>query len=185
MDGTLTHAIHDFDAIRSELGLPQGKPILEAIASLPAKDAADVAARLDTLEYEIADQASARPGCVQLLDTLLEQGHRIGIVTRNGYGIAKATLKACQLDSYFDDDAIISRDCCAPKPDPAGIELLLTRWSTCPTTAVMVGDYLYDMQAGRRAGVTTVHLDFAENLTWPAETDFRVTSLSDIVALWS
>ena len=54
MDGTLTHAIHDFDAIRSELGLPQGKPILEAIASLPAKDAADVAARLDTLEYEIA-----------------------------------------------------------------------------------------------------------------------------------
>ena len=30
MDGTLTIAMHDFDAMRAELGLPVGVPILEA-----------------------------------------------------------------------------------------------------------------------------------------------------------
>jgi len=39
MDGTLTLAVHDFDAIRNTLGLPLGKPILEAIEDLPAPQA--------------------------------------------------------------------------------------------------------------------------------------------------
>ncbi|MGH9885914.1 MAG: HAD family hydrolase, partial [bacterium] len=39
MDGTLTVAVHDFDAIRTELGLPQGKPMLEELALRPAEEA--------------------------------------------------------------------------------------------------------------------------------------------------
>ena len=35
LDGTLTIAVHDFDAIRDELGLPAGEPILEAMSKLP------------------------------------------------------------------------------------------------------------------------------------------------------
>ena len=39
LDGTLTVAAHDFDAIRAELGLPQGRPILEALlASVSASE---------------------------------------------------------------------------------------------------------------------------------------------------
>ena len=33
MDGTLTVAAHDFDAIRRELGVPAGKPLLETLAT--------------------------------------------------------------------------------------------------------------------------------------------------------
>ncbi|MEY4949417.1 MAG: hypothetical protein RL698_1628, partial [Pseudomonadota bacterium] len=35
LDGTLTVAMHDFDAIRTALDLPTGRPILEALAELP------------------------------------------------------------------------------------------------------------------------------------------------------
>lgn len=181
MDGTLTHAIHDFDAIREKLGLPAGKPILESLAELPAADAANVSAQLDSLEYRIADKASAQPGADELLKGLAASGATLGICTRNGKGIAHATLDACGLRHYFEDDNVVSRDCCAPKPDAAGVNLLLQRWNTGPDTAVMVGDYLFDLEAGRNAGVTTVHLDVAGEFSWPDMSDVCVTSLTELI----
>ena len=35
LDGTLTVAVHDFNAIRNELGIPAGQPIIKTIESLP------------------------------------------------------------------------------------------------------------------------------------------------------
>jgi len=182
MDGTLTHAIHDFDAIREELGLPAGKPILESLAKLPEDKAAQVRAELDALEYRIADEATAQPGANELLSGLAAAGATLGILTRNGKGIAHATLDACGLRHYFEDDHVVSRDCCTPKPDGAGVNLLLERWDTQPTQAVMVGDFLFDLEAGRNAGVTTVHLAVDGNFAWPAMSDVCVKSLNELFA---
>jgi len=154
MDGTLTHAIHDFDAIRDELGLPPGLPILESLAALPANEAIDIRQQLDDLEYRIADEASAQPGAEALLETLKNAGAQLGILTRNGKGIAHATLDACGLRHYFNDHHVVSRDCCTPKPDGAGVTLLMERWQTSAEQSVMVGDYLFDLEAGRNASVT-------------------------------
>ena len=46
---------------------------------------------------------------------------------------------------------------------------------------VMVGDFLYDLQAGRAAGITTVHLDPDGDHRWPQYTDVAVTSLDALV----
>ncbi|MGH7293265.1 MAG: HAD family hydrolase, partial [Myxococcota bacterium] len=64
MDGTLTVAMHDFDAMRAELGLPQGMPMLEEIARRPADEARAILARLDELELELARRARAAEGAV-------------------------------------------------------------------------------------------------------------------------
>ncbi len=185
MDGTLTHAIHDFDEIRESLKLPPSIPILEAIAALPADQAAHITNQLNALEMDIAEQATAQPGAEDLLTRLNAHGASIGIVTRNGREIARATLAACGLDQFFLDSHIVSRDCCTPKPDPAGVKLLLDRWSASATTGVMVGDYLFDLQAGRDAGVTTVHFDVEGRFAWPDITDYSVTSLQKLLALFS
>lgn len=183
MDGTLTLAIHDFDDIRSQLGLPAGEPILEAIAQLPADEAAATHQRLDQIEFEIADRASPQPGAIELLDKLLAHGHKLGILTRNGKGIAAATLKAAGLEGYFDTDAVISRDCCEAKPSPAGIHKLLNYWQTKPGTCSMTGDYLYDLQAGHEAGVATIHLDIHGKFAWPEMTTTGVTHLAQLLPL--
>jgi len=185
MDGTLTHAIHDFDAIREQLGLPAGKPILEALAEMPAADAVKIKAQLDALEYQIAEQATAQPGADALLKSLVATGATLGILTRNGKGIAHATLDACGLRHYFKDDNVVSRDCCTPKPDGAGINLLLQRWHTTAESTVMVGDYLFDLEAGRNAGVTTVHLDVTSEFSWPDMSDVCVKSLSELADQFS
>ncbi len=184
MDGTLTHAIHDFDAMRKDLKLPAGKPILESIADLPEDEAIKINQQLDDMEYDIADKATAQPHAEELLLLLEKNGCKLGIVTRNGHGIAKATLKACGLDAFFTSQSIISRDCACPKPAPDGVQLLLSRWSVNADSSVMVGDYLFDLEAGKRAGASTVHLDVNGEFAFPEFTDYGVTSLQTLAALW-
>ena len=182
MDGTLTRAMHDFDAMRAELGLPPGVPILEALDAM-APEAARVKRReLDAMELRMAAGATVQPGCVALLERLEAHGASLAIVTRNGADIARATLEACGIDAFFPTANVISRDCCEPKPDPAGVRLALARLGGTPAEAVMVGDYLFDLQAGRSAGVATVHLDVDGGETWPDVTDVRVDSLEGLAA---
>ncbi len=181
MDGTLTHAVHDFEEIKAQLDLPAGKPILESLAAMPADIAAEKHKRLDEIEFEIAELATAQAGGAELLQSLLDQGCNIGIVTRNGKAIAKATLKACGLDHFFSDDNIIGRDCAAPKPEPDGVTLLLDRWNAEPKDAVMIGDYLFDLVAGREAGTATVHFDVVDRGTWPEWTDHKISSLNELL----
>lgn len=183
MDGTLTHAVHDFDAIKATLGLPSELAILEALDELPPAEASAKREHLDALEMEIAELAVAQPGAEALLSKLLERGDSIGILTRNGKAIAHATLDACGLAHCFTETAVVSRDCCMPKPHPAGVNLLLQRWQADPRTAVMVGDFRFDMEAGRAAGVTTVHLDVTGEFAFPWCTDVNVRSLDELAAL--
>jgi len=183
MDGTLTQAMHDFDAMRTALALPAGVPILEALAALPHAEAQAKHDELDKMELEMAGHATLQPGSVELLDHLQDSGAQLGIVTRNGRTIADATLAACGLDRYFTADSIISRDCCNAKPDPAGVELAMARLGGSTGTSVMVGDYLFDLRAGRHAGVLTVHLDVGGQFDWPEDTDIGVTSLMALLDL--
>ena len=180
MDGTLTQAMHDFDAMRAELGLPKGVPILEALDAMEPEKAVEKHRELDEMELRMAADAQAQPGATELLATLLEKGATLGIVTRNGKQIAEVTLAACGLGPYFNDLTIISRDCCTPKPDPAGVNLLLSRWKAEPDNAVMVGDYAFDMQAGHAAGVASVHMDVTGVFAWPEITDVAVSSLAEL-----
>jgi HAD superfamily hydrolase (TIGR01509 family) len=184
MDGTLTLANHDFEAIRAALDLPSGQPILEALDRLPAAEAQPRWAKLYELELEIAHTTQAQPGAGELLERLRSlYDNRIGILTRNSKSIAHQTLAACGLLEFFEPEAILSRDCCAPKPKPDGILQLLQRWDATPDRGVMVGDYIFDLLAGRNAGTATVHLDVTGSFEWPEHTDCCVTQLAELTTL--
>jgi len=45
----------------------------------------------------------------------------------------------------------------------------------------MVGDYVFDLQAGKNAGVATVHFDTDGQYPWPELTDFKVEKLSQLI----
>ena len=184
MDGTLTVANHDFEAIRAALDIPSGQPILEALSQLPAAQAQPRWAKLYELELEIAHTTQAQPGAGELLERLRSRHDcRIGILTRNSKSIAHQTLAACGLLAFFEPDAILSRDCCAPKPQPDGIIQLLQQWDATPDRGVMVGDYVFDLLAGRNAGTATVHLDVTGVFEWPEHTDYCVTQLAELATV--
>jgi len=181
MDGTLTLAVHNFDAIRSELGIEQGKPILEAIDEMPDDQASIIMQQLNELEMQIASKAKPQPGAHELLQHLKSQGCSVGILTRNGCDIAVATLKAAGLLNYFDSNTILGRESCAPKPAPDGINIHLAQWNADKSHTVMVGDYRFDLEAGQRAGVKTIHLDVNNGEQWPEKTTLKVSSLQELL----
>ena len=66
LDGTLTLAVHDFDALRRELGLPSGLPILEALQNRPEEEVGVLMRRLDALEADLVSATGPAPGAVPL-----------------------------------------------------------------------------------------------------------------------
>jgi len=183
MDGTLTVAVHDFDAIRAELGLEPAKPILEQLALLPEARARALYARLDALELELAREARAATGAELLLESLADRGAALGIVTRNSHANALETLRACGLERFFLPACVLGREAAAPKPDPEGIQRLLAHWSAQPHQAVMVGDYRYDLLAGRAAGALTVYVDPEREFPFAEHADVSVDSLTALAEL--
>ena len=177
MDGTLTVGIHDFDAIRAELGLEPRKPILEQLALLPESRQRELYVRLDELELELAGRAQAAAGAERLLESLAARGATLGILTRNSHRNALETLRVCGLARFFPSASVVGREAAAPKPDPEGVLALLARWNAPPNVAVMVGDYRFDLMAGRAAGTATVYVDALREFPWAEHADVSVDSL--------
>ena len=183
MDGTLTVAMHDFAAICAALGLPAGDPILETLAAMPAAESAPLYRRLDEMEIELAGKARAQPGARALLQGLWERGARLGILTRNGEQIALETLTACGLLEFFARDAIIGRESAPPKPEPDGVLALLAHWDVPASRAVVVGDFSFDIEAGRRAGTATVYFDVDHSFAFSEGADVTVHGLPELLRL--
>jgi len=180
MDGTLTLAAHNFDNIRDTLQIDAGTPILEAIAEMPPEKAQATRRHLHSIEMEIAYQSKPQPDAAETLAALQQRGFKLGILTRNAEDIAAATLAAAGLSQFFTKEEIIGRDMCAPNPAPAGILHLLSHWQAQPAETAMVGDYLFDLDAGRNASVTTVHFSPDGDFLWPDKTDVTIRSLSEL-----
>lgn len=180
MDGTLTIAKHDFPAMRAELGLNPDQTILESLAALPPEQAAPIRARLHEMELDIAKKSEPAQGAFELLSYLKAHRKPFGILTRNSALNTLVTLQAAGLAHFFTPAQLISRDDAPPKPDPAGILHLLKTWQGSPDQAVMVGDFYYDLQAGRAAQTTTLYVDHTGKFPYQAEADIWMQTLTDL-----
>jgi HAD superfamily hydrolase (TIGR01509 family) len=182
LDGTLTVAQHDFTAIRTALGIPPGRLILEYLDSLPHALARPLHARLQDIEAELCSTAQPATGAMQLLTTLRARGIELGLLTRKTRENALATLRAAGLAAFFAPPTVLGRDEAPPKPAPDGIQQLLERWGATAADGLMIGDVHLDLAAGRAAGVITVHVSAGTDTRWPDLTDHHFDTLADLDA---
>ena len=180
LDGTLTLAQHDFPAIRRELGVPADADILTYMATLPADDYTAMKAQLDAIELRLAAEVEPAPGAVALVRQLRDQGRRLGILTRNLQVVARSTLSCLGILDCFAPEDVLGREEAEPKPSPDGIHQLLDRWQLTPDEAVMVGDFRFDLEAGRAAGSRTC-LILPDN-PWPDLVDWHLPNCSALLA---
>lgn len=177
LDGTLTIPVHDFAHARAVLGIPTGADILHTLAARPPAERLEAERWLRAWELDLADHTGLQPDAQALLTHLHRVGCRFGILTRNTREVALRTLDAIGLRSRFADHLVLGRTCAPPKPHPAGIRLLLDRLHATPDRAVMVGDYLHDVRAGRAAGTATVLVRRKSERGWEGEADLVVDHL--------
>ena len=180
MDGTLTVSAHDFEYMRGELGIAPNTPILEALNAMPSEQAAPLWELLNEMEFYYASRSSVMHRVPELLDKLYQRGVQLAILTRNTLPVVEQTLAACGIAHFFPGEYIFDRDACEPKPSPDGINQLLKLWQADPGDTVMVGDYLFDLQAGKEAGVTTIHLDQQGEFAWRDVADICIRDFTEI-----
>lgn len=181
MDGTLTLAVHDFEAIKRELDIPLTHDILHHLAALPVAEAGAKHAWLLAHERELALNAQPAPGAVELLRELSARGYQLGILTRNAHELALLTLQAIGVGDCFVSADVIGRDEAQPKPDPDGLLHLARRWGVAPEQLVMVGDYQFDLQCARAAGAYSVLVNLPEN-PWPELVDYFAADCTALLA---
>jgi hydrogenase expression/formation protein HypE len=161
-DGTLTRpGALDFAAIRETVGCPERMPILEYIQGIA--DAARRDQARDTLDrFEALGAADSHPneGAELLVHWLKKQGLMVGIITRNTRdAVLRALRNFCGLGAA-DFDLILTRDDpVAPKPSGEGILFAARHLGIDTQEVLVVGDFIFDVQAGRAAGARTVLLD--------------------------
>jgi len=192
-DGTLTEpGAIDFSAIRRAVGCPGGQAALEFIKSLPAVPIGDQLGRKDALkmlenfEMEAASDSKPGKGAEKAAVFLVSKGIKTGIVSRNSLTSIKKAFENFNKIVLSDFDVVISRDSpVRPKPDPEGIFLAAERLEIATKNIVMVGDYIFDIEAGERAGAITVFLDNrpeGEKTAFPGglKSDFTISGLEEL-----
>ena len=178
LDGTLVDSCLDFDAMRFEMRIPAGTPILEAIEEMPEERADSCRSLLYRYEMEAAEIATLHQGVVEFLELLDANGIHRAVVTRNRSEAAKRTLQRHAL--FF--EMVIAREDGPAKPDPWAIHHVCGTWNIKPENALVIGDFHFDIEAGRQAGSGTMLLTHgrdASRLKGTSEPDFVVDSFAE------
>jgi len=187
-DGTLTApGLIDFMAIKKEINCPDNSPILEFIAALHL---ADERCRADAVlrRYEERAARLARPNehAVEIIRFLRDKGYKLGILTRNRLESLRTSF-ACLRNMVSDDfDVIVARENVMNlKPHPEGVLIAACSFGVLPREMAVVGDYVFDIEAGRRAGTLTVFLESDHTTRQPdPPADFTINKLSELRSIF-
>jgi len=183
-DGTLTHPdALDFPALRSAIGCPPGTLILEYIDALPTEDER-AQKRMVLADFEMAAARASVPndGAEQMIHALKGRGVPIGILTRNTRSSIVESLKNFPTVSESDFQVIVTRESEGrPKPHPDGVLGAARQLGVSPPELLVVGDFVFDIAAGKAAGAPTVLLTNGRTAppTEPAA-DYVIRSLSEL-----
>ena len=152
MDGTLTKPMLDFNAMKAEMDVPDGISILEYIETVdnPTKPR-ELHAILDKHEFEAAENTVSNTGYQKLMEFLSSRDYKIGVLTRNSRKSPIITLKSLG----FLHEILISREDSPYKPKPDAVLKALKALNAQPDETLVIGDFKYDIIAGKKAGCFT------------------------------
>ena len=173
LDNTLVDSKLDFGAIKAEIGT--ALPILEYRATVPAEEQARVDAILDRHESRAAAECAYLPGAPELVAFLDAHRVRTALLTRNSRKTVEALTE--RLGMRF--DITLSREDSEPKPSPEPVLHICRELGVPPERCLMVGDYLYDMQSGERAGAMTLLVDSPNRHRFDFDADYEAADLHD------
>jgi HAD superfamily hydrolase (TIGR01549 family) len=149
LDGTLVDSRLDFNAMCQEIGWPDGTPLLEQLATLSCMtEKSRVEQIIRQHELAGADAASWIPGALESLQQLQQLGWPMAILTRNMRSATERVISRLQIPISL----VLTREDCAAKPDPAGLQLIAEQLQLRCAEILYVGDYLFDLQVAANAG---------------------------------
>jgi phosphoglycolate phosphatase len=178
LDGTLVVEHLDYDAIRRELDFPSRTPLLEGIALLSAAQQQLAYDVLHRHEQAAALTAELNPGVEAFIKRLDARGVRRAVFSRNSRSAVTVVLERCGLRF----ETVVAREDGPHKPNPHGLRQICQQWRLPPYEVLMIGDYLYDVQAGVKAGVRTALVTHGRQLPFAQLADLMFAGFEEIPA---
>jgi HAD superfamily hydrolase (TIGR01549 family) len=176
MDGTITKPSLDFQRIRSEIGVGTGGDLAAVIEARPAEERLRAWRIVEKHEQMAEERQQLQSGTKALFDRCRTANMRIGLITRN---VRRSVDALCRkFDLSFDH--VITREFPHIKPHPAPILHMLEKWDIAPQDALMVGDYIHDIDCGRAAGTATCFYLNPGGQDFGSKADFTVCSMNEL-----
>jgi phosphoglycolate phosphatase len=140
--------------IRAMIGLPSNVYFARLVPERLSSRWQDVRRHVLALEIEAleAGRGGMFEGTAETLEALRSAGLKLGLVTNAGRGYYAATWKALRLESFFSVGLCIDD---APGGTKADLVKRAAR-ELGTRRGAMVGDKVYDIEAGKAAGFSTV-----------------------------
>lgn len=176
LDGTLVINEKPFEEVRLKiakafnLNPDELRPLYEKLVELDNPAALKM---LEEEEVRRAEESIPVPNLLSLIEFLRTRYIKLAILTRN---CRKAVEKALRhYYGYF--DIILTRDDGLElKPSPLPVYSILNTFGIAPQDAIIVGDYDYDIDAGRIAGIRTVRMG-------PGYGDYNALNIEELISL--
>jgi phosphoglycolate phosphatase len=202
LDGTLTDSLADLTDATNHMLAGFGRSALDCgdvrklvgqgarrlvERALPGASAAEIESGLELfLAYNddhIADKTRLYPGVQETLERLRAAGRQMAVISNKNVALCRKLLDLLGIGGYFADvlgaDSLQFR-----KPSPEPVLKLLRDFGVEPQEAIMVGDSINDVAAGKGAGVITVGCCYGYgDADEVAGADFRVAALPDLLTL--
>ncbi len=172
LDGTLVDSkldlAHSVNATRAHFGRPpldletiggyigNGAPVLMRRAMGPEASEEEVRRALEHFlahysEHKL-DHTRAYPGIPEALEQLQQAGVRMAVLTNKPVRVSGAILGGLELSRYF-ERVYGGNSFEQKKPNPVGVETLLSELGIAPERAMIVGDSSVDVRTARNAGI--------------------------------
>ena len=119
------------------------------------------------------------------LTTLKEMGYKLAVVTTKRLDTVKLGIRLAKMEDLFDVVVTID-DVEKPKPDPEPLLLALEKCGSQPESAMMVGDSVSDIEAGRRTGTKTVAVSWTikgVEIFQDVHPDFIIDDMSEMLGV--
>lgn len=202
LDGTLIDSLDDLTAAVNHMLSALGRERLTRNAvrtmvgqgarrlverAMPCAASAEIERGLELFlgynrEY-IAVRTAFYPGALEALARFRAQGKRMAVISNKNVDLCRCVLGALGAEHWFEE--IVGADSLpARKPSPEPVLKLLTDFGVPRERAVIIGDSINDVAAGKGAGVTTVGCTWGYGeLSEIADADYLVDSYDALVAL--
>ncbi|MEE9192582.1 MAG: HAD family hydrolase [Candidatus Aerophobetes bacterium] len=177
LDGVIIKSSLDFGLIAKEIfGSSSKRPVLEKIEELSSPAEKKKAFKiLEKHEKRAALQAQLNPGIKQLLGLVRQRGMKTAIVTRNSQNSVGIILEKFHLQI----ECLVTREGISPKPSKEPVLRACECMKLSPYEVVFLGDYEFDMLAGKRAGVGTILLRSGKQST-SENADLEIDSIAEL-----
>lgn len=152
-DGVLADTRLDFSPIRAKYFNGERLPLVEAAELLEPAAREALERDMYDLEMEGAKRASPVEGAHALLEWLDRSRIPWAVVSRNCRDSIFEAARRCDIDL---PSSVLSRDDGPLKPDPQALWAAAGAIGVEPGRCVMIGDFVYDLQGAKRAGMRAV-----------------------------